>query len=332
MSGRTVKAIVAVLIIAAAVSWDQGTKHAARAALQGKPPVLLVDRVLVLRYVENEGAFLSLGSALPRPIRTIAFIAFPLVVLGWMTAYFFRKGGISWGAVVGFSLIAGGGAGNLIDRCACPEPLSGIWAMPKIRSPLARRWRRLLAWLWRLHRRQLLLLGAGGSSMALTLYLHDRSKAGGDVPARIVVTALAESGLADIREVHDRIGFALPIDYAATPEPSAADRFLANLPEGSMVVNATGLGKDRPGSPLTDAAVFPRNGVAWEFNYRGDLDFLKRAKTAQAQAPLIVADGWTYFIHGWTRVIAEVFDIGISDFGPSFELLSQIALDATRGR
>jgi signal peptidase II len=33
-----------------------------------------------------------------------------------MTAYFFRKGGISWGAVVGFSLIAGGGAGNLIDR------------------------------------------------------------------------------------------------------------------------------------------------------------------------------------------------------------------------
>jgi hypothetical protein len=23
----------------------------------------------------------------------------------------------------------------------------------------------------------------------------------------------------------------------------------------------------------------------------------------------VVADGWRYFIHGWTQVIAEVFDI-----------------------
>ncbi len=185
---------------------------------------------------------------------------------------------------------------------------------------------------WRRTGAELLLLGAGGSSMALTLYLHDRSKADGDVPARIVVTALTESALADIREVHDRIGFALPIDYVATPEPGAADRLLRNLPEGSMVVNATGLGKDRPGSPLTDAAVFPRNAMTWDFNYRGDLAFLRQARAAQARAPLIVADGWTYFIHGWTRVIAEVFDIDIPDSGPSFERLSRIAVDATKGR
>ena len=50
-----------------------------------------------------------------------------------------------------------------------------------------------------------------------------------------------------------------------------------------MVVNATGLGKDAPGSPITDAARFPENGSAWEFNYRGDLVFLDQAN-AQKEA------------------------------------------------
>jgi shikimate 5-dehydrogenase len=181
---------------------------------------------------------------------------------------------------------------------------------------------------WRRTGAELLLLGAGGSSMALTLFLHDRAKAGGDVPARILVAALDEEGLADVRELHRRIGFALPIDYAVTQEPAAADRILSRLPDSSMVVNATGLGKDRPGSPLTDGATFPRNGVAWEFNYRGDLVFLKQARAAQLRAPLTVVDGWVYFIHGWTRVIAEVFDVDIPTSGAIFDRLSRIALDA----
>jgi signal peptidase II len=116
VSIRTVKVIVALLIVCAAVGWDQGTKHAARALLAGKPPVLLVDRVLVLRYVENEGAFLGLGSRLPKPVRTVTFIAFPLVVLGCMIVFLLRRKGIGWGTLVGFSLIVGGGAGNLVDR------------------------------------------------------------------------------------------------------------------------------------------------------------------------------------------------------------------------
>ncbi|MGA2641459.1 MAG: signal peptidase II [Spirochaetia bacterium] len=116
MSIRTVKAIVALLLVCAAAGWDQGTKLAARAWLAGQPAVLLVDRVLVLRYAENEGAFLSLGAGFSRPVRTVSFIAFPLVVLGCMILYLMRRGGMGWGTLVGFSLIVGGGAGNLIDR------------------------------------------------------------------------------------------------------------------------------------------------------------------------------------------------------------------------
>ncbi len=185
---------------------------------------------------------------------------------------------------------------------------------------------------WRRTGGEILILGAGGSSMALTLYLHNRARAARDVPARVIVTSLDENGLAEIREVHRRIAFTLPIDYAITPAPSAADRLLTTLPRGSMVVNATGLGKDRPGSPLTDAAIFPRDGVAWEFNYRGNLVFLEQAKAAAAHSPLRVADGWTYFIHGWTSVIAEVFGIEIPSSGPMFEMLSRIALDPTEER
>ena len=44
-----------------------------------------------------------------------------------------------------------------------------------------------------------------------------------------------------------------------------------------MVVNATGLGKDSPGSPISDAATFPNGGIAWDFNYRGELLFLEQA-------------------------------------------------------
>ena len=84
------------------------------------------------------------------------------------------------------------------------------------------------------------------------------------------------------------------------------------LPEGSIVINATGMGKDRPGSPLTDGCRFPKHGIVWEFNYRGTLEFMHQAEAQQAERDLTIDDGWTYFIHGWTQVIAEVFHIDIT--------------------
>jgi len=113
---RTTKAIAVLLLVCAAVACDQGTKQAARTWLSGRPTVTLVERVLVLRYAENEGAFLSLGAGFPRPVRTVTFIAFPLGVLACMIAYLLRRGGVGGGTLVGCSLIVGGGAGNLIDR------------------------------------------------------------------------------------------------------------------------------------------------------------------------------------------------------------------------
>jgi shikimate 5-dehydrogenase len=91
------------------------------------------------------------------------------------------------------------------------------------------------------------------------------------------------------------------------------------------VINATGLGKDAPGSPITGRAPFPPDGLAWELNYRGDLLFLDQARAAAARQRLTVEDGWVYFLHGWTRVIAEVFDVDIPISGPRFDRLSELA-------
>ena len=80
----------------------------------------------------------------------------------------------------------------------------------------------------------------------------------------------------------------------------------------SIVINATGMGKDTPGSPITDNGLFPEKGIAWEFNYRGELDFLHQAKAQQARRHLTVEDGWLYFVHGWTQVVAQVLHIDLT--------------------
>jgi shikimate 5-dehydrogenase len=182
---------------------------------------------------------------------------------------------------------------------------------------------------WRRTGGELLLLGAGGSSLALTLYLHNKHTDGGDVPARIIVTNRSEPRLAEMQVIHKKIGMQIPVEYRLAPTAQANDAYVHALVPGSMVVNATGLGKDAPGSPLTDNAVFPENGIVWEFNYRGDLIFLDQARAQQKQKNLAIEDGWVYFIHGWTRVVAEVFHLDIPTSGPGFDRLSEIAAHVT---
>jgi shikimate 5-dehydrogenase len=97
------------------------------------------------------------------------------------------------------------------------------------------------------------------------------------------------------------------------------------LPVASMVVNATGLGKDGPGSPLTDQASFPERGVIWEFNYRGELKFLQQAKKQREGKSLLIEDGWDYFVLGWSQVIGDVFDMEVSVTGSLFDELSDQA-------
>ena len=73
-----------------------------------------------------------------------------------------------------------------------------------------------------------------------------------------------------------RSGTDIAFEYICNQDAARNDAIMAALPAGSIVINATGMGKDRPGSPITDAGLFPVRGIAWEFNYRGELDFCTR--------------------------------------------------------
>jgi shikimate 5-dehydrogenase len=169
------------------------------------------------------------------------------------------------------------------------------------------------------------LIGAGGSSIATSWHLMCSESNDGNRPSRILVSDRQPARLTEMRHVHTGFGSDVPVDYLEITGPEDNDAILRRLKPGSLVVNATGLGKDAPGSPMTDAADFPRHGIVWEFNYRGDLVFLRQAK-AQAEARnLQVEDGWTYFIHGWTRVIAEVFHLDIPVSGEKFDRLCELA-------
>ncbi|CAD5141787.1 Shikimate 5-dehydrogenase [Microbacterium sp. Nx66] len=156
---------------------------------------------------------------------------------------------------------------------------------------------------------EVVILGAGGSGTALSWALAERD----DAPALITVTARTQDKLDHLREVHLQHGTPEGLlRYVVTETPEEADALVTAAPAGSVIANATGLGKDRPGSPLTDAVVFPQGAYVWEFNYRGSLEFLHQAEAQEDDRALHMVDGWRYFIHGWSQVVADVFDLDLT--------------------
>jgi shikimate dehydrogenase len=154
---------------------------------------------------------------------------------------------------------------------------------------------------------EVLCFGAGGAGTAITLYLLTQRGAE-DRPGHITVTDPDPERLMRLEALHRRLESGVQVEYIHGGDPLLGNELVARLPDHSIVVNATGMGKDRPGSPVSDAVRFPRGGIAWELNYRGELRFLYQAWEQRAERDLRVEDGWAYFIFGWTAVMEEVFE------------------------
>ncbi len=159
---------------------------------------------------------------------------------------------------------------------------------------------------------EVLCLGAGGAAVALSVAVS-AFEGSDERPAAMTFVDRSEAGLAHLRRVHAGLESDIRCEYHVHDEPERNDALMAALPPGSLVINATGMGKDRPGSPITDAGRFPERGLAWELNYRGELDFLQQARRQAEARRLVVEDGWVYFLHGWSTVIAEVFDLELDE-------------------
>jgi len=173
---------------------------------------------------------------------------------------------------------------------------------------------------WKDHGGEVLIMGAGGSSLAMSIYFG-QEKWGDNVPKAITIANRSTPRLESAESI--LAGLRTELRLVHSPEPRDNDALIAALPRYSLIVNATGLGKDAPGSPTTDEVDYPEYSLVWEINYRGDLIFKEQAVRQSAEKDLRVEDGWIYFIHGWTQVIAEVFHIEIK--GAVLEELSRIA-------
>jgi phosphoglycerate dehydrogenase-like enzyme/shikimate 5-dehydrogenase len=169
---------------------------------------------------------------------------------------------------------------------------------------------------------EVLCLGAGGSTMAIALHFALK-KHPSDRPKRMVIVNRSSGRLEHLKGIMARLDTDIECVYHCNARPEMNDEILAQMPQASLIINATGMGKDTPGSPLTNYAQFPKNGIAWDLNYRGELDFLHQALKQVVSRSLTVEDGWLYFLHGWTQVIIQV--LGVKIEGEMFDRLAAIA-------
>lgn len=156
-----------------------------------------------------------------------------------------------------------------------------------------------------------LCLGAGGSAIAISVYIAGLANKA-DRPRRFVAVNRSPGRLEQLKAINSQLKTDIQFEYILNEDPARNDEIMASMPPGSMVINATGMGKDRPGSPVTDNGLFPENGIAWELNYRGELDFMHQAERQRDSRGVKVEDGWIYFLHGWTQVIAQVFHLDLT--------------------
>lgn len=156
-----------------------------------------------------------------------------------------------------------------------------------------------------------LCLGAGGSAVATLLHLINKPDPE-DRPTRFIVVNRSQGRLDHMKEMVDKLETNIEVEYVCNADPKVNDQLMESLPHWSIVINATGMGKDSPGSPITNEGIFPQHGIAWEFNYRGELDFLHQARRQEASRRLKVEDGWIYFVHGWSQVVAQVLHVDLT--------------------
>ena len=167
--------------------------------------------------------------------------------------------------------------------------------------------------------RDVLCLGVGGAGTAITVHLLGLQ----DRPRRIAVTDPNEERITDLQAVHLEMGVSSGVEYRVIRDTADNDDLLGSMGSGALIVNATGMGKDIPGSPLSDQAEFPEKAILWELNYRGELDFLKLARRSSEARGLEMHDGWVYFLYGWAEAMAEVLDFSLTD--TRFETLAAAA-------
>ena len=113
---RLTRALLLMVVIITCVGCDQATKTLAKATLPALGPVSLLHDTVTLVYMENPGAFLSLGAGLPSATRFALFTVAPGLALTGASTFLLWSHGVPLLQSVSLALLIGGGCGNLMDR------------------------------------------------------------------------------------------------------------------------------------------------------------------------------------------------------------------------
>lgn len=100
------------------IALDQISKVWVRANIAKGSISDIIGNYFTLHHVENEGAFLGMGSELNDTLRIILLLVLPIVVLGFVLRYVFKDKTLDNWSLFAFSSIIGGGIANVFDRIA----------------------------------------------------------------------------------------------------------------------------------------------------------------------------------------------------------------------
>jgi signal peptidase II len=95
--------------------FDKLTKYIAITYLKGHEAIPLFNDTVIIKYAENTGAFLSLGSNWNIYVKYIVFLIIPIIICLTGVIYLIVKETKTHRIITG-SCIIGGGIGNLTDR------------------------------------------------------------------------------------------------------------------------------------------------------------------------------------------------------------------------
>lgn len=110
------RVLIIFLVVITCVGCDQAAKTYATRTLANRQSIGVFGEMFRLQYSENTGAMMGVGGDLPDTTRFWIFAVFAgCALLGILTYTIFGKN-LQTFDILSFSLILGGGAGNLIDR------------------------------------------------------------------------------------------------------------------------------------------------------------------------------------------------------------------------
>ena len=104
------------LVIVITIAIDQISKIWVRANVVAGGQSEIIGDYFTLHNVENEGAFLGMGSDLSEPLRILLLLVLPVVVLGFVLRHILKDKSLDNWSLFAFSSIIGGGIANVYDR------------------------------------------------------------------------------------------------------------------------------------------------------------------------------------------------------------------------